>query len=76
MTSANDKRIAIWLGISIATFYRWRNAGLLPRRPKSQAEADVMLRKIEQARDDAAFTHPRHGRVKLAVMAQNLSSQP
>lgn len=70
MISTNDKQIARWLGISIATFYRWRNAGLLPHRPKSQEEAAVMRINIEHARDNAAFSGSRRGRARLDIMAQ------
>ena len=73
-----DKRIAKWLGVSLATYYRWRKVGLLPRRPGSAAEALEMLARIEAAGDAAAFAWPRGrpGRTWLYTVAQVLGDRP
>jgi predicted site-specific integrase-resolvase len=74
MGRANDKRIAEWLGVSLATYYRWRGAGLLPRRPKSVEEAREMRAGIDAARDQAAFgrSSRRSGRTGLEAVAHVL----
>lgn len=74
MSSANDKRIAAWLGISIPTFYRWRRAGLLPRRPRSVEEAKALLDHVDAARDASPLRRAREttGRPRLEEVASLL----
>jgi hypothetical protein len=77
MPATNDKRIANWLGLSIQGFYRWRHAGLLPRRPRSAQEAHAMLEKIAAARDAALLGRPpnRIGRTSLEEVAHALRGE-
>lgn len=72
-----DKRIAEWLGISLPTYYRWRRAGLLPRRPDSASAAQEMRASIDAARDFAVFGRPpgRPGRTRLEKVAQALGKK-
>ncbi len=74
MPMTSDKRIADWLNVSIATLYRWREAGLLPRRPKCREEAEVMRRRIDAAKDDAILARKRgqSGRTSLNAVVQAL----
>lgn len=69
---AVDKRIAEWLGVSMPTYYRWRRAGLLPRRPESVSAALEMRARIDEARDAAVFVRPpgQQGRTRLATVAK------
>ena len=73
-----DRRIADWLGVSEATYYRWRLAGLLPRRPMSREDAKEIRARIDAARDIAAFFRPcgRLGRTGLDAVAQALGGRP
>ena len=77
MMSTRDKRIAAWLNVSIATFYRWRKAGLLPRRPQTPDEAREMRRRIDEARDDAlnARHDSQQGRTPLHSVAKTLGAR-
>ena len=72
-----DKGIAAWLCIGMTTYYRWRQTGLLPRRPRTEAEAQEMLAKIEAARDTAAFSrlHGKLGRTRLDAIKQAMDGR-
>lgn len=74
----SDKRIAAWMKISIATYYRWRAAGLIVRRPISTDEAQELRRRIDLAQDNAAFARQRGqlGRTTLDAIAQALGGHP
>lgn len=77
MNPSNDKRIASWLQTSQATFYRWLKAGLLPRRPKTQEEAQEMRKKIDLARDRATRMRPNgmSGRTSIDAVISALKEQ-
>jgi len=74
MCRDNDKRIADWLQVSIATYYRWRKAGLLPLRPIAREEAAEMRRRIDAARDYATCARQlgQRGRTSLVLAAKIL----
>lgn len=74
----SDTRIACWLGLSPATYYRWRAAGLLPCQPRSAEEAREMRARVEAARDCAAFNRPPGllGRTRLDDIAHELGDRP
>jgi len=74
MGMLSDKRIAGWLKISLASFYRHLAIGLLWRRPRSPEEAKEMLRKIDMARDNATRMRPKGmtGRTPLDAIVKAL----
>jgi hypothetical protein len=74
MGAVSDGRIAQWLGVSPATYYRWRDARLLPVRPKSAEAAREMRARIDAAFEDAARGRPpgRPGRTPLYAVAREL----
>ena len=66
----NDGRIADWLGISPACFYRWRASGLIRSRPRSAEEAAALLRRVQVGQDLALDRSGRRsGRPSLAEIA-------
>ena len=71
-----DKLIADWLGVSLPTFYRWRDAGLLPIRPDSALAGLEIRARINKARDKAAFDRRpgQVGRTPLSAVAQVLEA--
>lgn len=74
MSTTSDKRIAGWLGCSLATYYRWRRVGLLPERPRSVEEARCVLDRVRAAQDAAIFRRPTGvcGRTRLQDVAREL----
>ena len=72
----SDTLIAQWMLVSLATLYRWREAGLLPCRPSSAEEARQLRARIDSARDLAAFRRlPGHpGRTSLEAVARELGA--
>ena len=77
MRAVNDKRIAAWLGVSSATYYRWREAGILAQCPKSREEAEEMRRRIDDAREAAALARKRglRGRTSLCSLVEVLGGR-
>ena len=77
MRSKNDKRIANWLGVSAATYYRWRLAGLVCRRPASHEEAIELRSQIDAAFDNAVLArqHGQRGRTSIDEVVKVLESR-
>jgi hypothetical protein len=72
----NDKKIAIWLGINLSTFYRWRRSGLIVMRPTTEQEAIALAKEIRQAQDRVGDQRNRQrGRPALIEFASVLSGR-
>lgn len=75
---APDKQIAQWLGVSLPTYYRWRSAGLLSRRPESSSVAREMRTRIDAALETAIVLRPSGmlGRTTLEAVVKALGDNP